>query len=166
MTHSVRRIVRFTFMAAGFALVPVTTLAQSHPAIAGLDRMQWQAAPPMLPPGAQISVLEGDPGSKGLVTLRLKFPANYVVPPHWHSMTEDVTVLSGAFYIGMGDAVDRPGSQMLRPGGFVSLPAKMHHYAWVKAETVVQINLEGPFDIFYVNPVDDPQHKPGKPAAK
>jgi hypothetical protein len=25
--------------------------------------------------------------------------------------------------------------------------------------TVVQINLEGPFDLFYVNPADDPQKK-------
>jgi hypothetical protein len=41
----------------------------------------------------------------------------------------------------------------------VSLPAKMHHYAWTATPTVVQINLEGPFDIFYVNPADDPQRK-------
>jgi hypothetical protein len=30
----------------------------------------------------------------------------------------------------------------------------------VKAPTVVQINLEGPFDLFYINPADDPQKKP------
>jgi hypothetical protein len=35
----------------------------------------------------------------------------------------------------------------------------MRHYAWVKGETVVQINLQGPFDIFYVNPADDPMKK-------
>ena len=107
----------------------------------------------------QISVLEGDPGQKGAITLRLQFPANYTVPPHWHSMTERVTVLSGALHVGMGDTLDRQRSQALQPGGFVSLPAKMHHYAWTATPTVVQINLEGPFDIFYVNPADDPQRK-------
>jgi hypothetical protein len=44
----------------------------------------------------------------------------------------------------------------LQTGGFVSLPAKMHHYAWTATPTVVQITLEGPFDISDVNPSDDP----------
>jgi hypothetical protein len=39
------------------------------------------------------------------------------------------------------------------------LPANMHHFAWTSAPTVVQINLEGPFDMFYVNPADNPQPK-------
>jgi hypothetical protein len=59
----------------------------------------------------------------------------------------------------MGDTLDRQRSEALEPGGFVSLPAKMHHYAWTAAPTVVQISLQGPFDIFYVNPSDDPQRK-------
>jgi uncharacterized RmlC-like cupin family protein len=91
------------------------------------------------------------------VTLRLRFPANYSIPPHWHSMTERVTVLSGALHVGMGDKLDRQASQTLEPGGFVSLPAAMHHFAWTTTPTVVQINLEGPFDISYVNPADNPQ---------
>jgi hypothetical protein len=37
--------------------------------------------------------------------------------------------------------------------------SKMHHFAWTSAPTVVQINLEGPFDLFYVNPADNPQPK-------
>ena len=72
-------------------------------------------------------------------------------------MTERLTVLSGSFRIGMGDKLDRQASQTLEPGGFVSLPAKMHHFAWAATPTVVQINLEGPFDIYYINPADNPQ---------
>ena len=93
------------------------------------------------------------------MTLRLRFPAKYNIPAHWHSMTERVTVLSGALHVGMGDKLDRHASQLLAPGGFVSLPANMHHFAWTDNPTVVQINLEGPFDIFYVNPADDPQKR-------
>ena len=133
--------------------------AQPPHVLVPADKVQWGPAPPALPAGAQISVLEGDPGQKGAITLRLQFPANYTVPPHWHSMTERVTVLSGTLQVGMGDTLDRQASQALRPGGFVSLPAKMHHYAWTTTPTVVQINLEGPFDIFYVNPSDDPRRK-------
>ena len=139
------------------ALSMQTASAQDKHVLVPADKVQWSAAPSSLPAGAQISVLEGDPGAKGPVTLRLKFPADYTVPPHWHSMTERVTVLSGALNVGMGKTLDRPGSQSLEPGGFVSLPAKMPHFAWTKVPTIVQISLEGPFDIFYVNSSDDPR---------
>lgn len=147
--------------AAVAAALTLTEAAFAQPphVLVPADKITWGPAPPALPAGAQISVLEGDPGQKGAITLRLQFPANYTVPPHWHSMTERVTVLSGTLQVGMGDTLNRQASQALRPGGFVSLPAKMHHYAWTTTPTVVQINLEGPFDIFYVNPSDDPQRK-------
>ena len=152
---------RATIHLATFALCVTMTVApavaQSTHVLVAADKVQWAPAPPALPVGAQISVLEGDPAEKGAVTLRLRFPANYNIPPHWHSMTERVTVLSGALHVGMGDRLDRRASQTLKPGGFVSLPAKMHHYAWTATPTVVQINLEGPFDIFYVNSADNPQ---------
>ncbi len=146
-------------VALGLGLVAAPALAQSTHVIVPADKVQWGPAPPALPPGAQISVLEGDPGAKGPVTLRLKFPADYAVPPHWHSMAERVTVLSGALRVGMGDKLDRQASQTLNPGGYVSLPGNMHHFAWTTTPTVVQISLEGPFDIFYVNPSEDPQHR-------
>ena len=151
-----------TTVALALAITGALAFAQSgHSAhrLVPPDKVQWSPAPPFLPPGAQISVLEGDPGQKGPVTLRLKFPANYNIPAHWHSMTEGVTVISGVFNVGMGDKLDRKTSQPLEAGGYVLLPAKMNHFAWTTTPTVVQIGLEGPFDIFYVNPADDPQKK-------
>jgi quercetin dioxygenase-like cupin family protein len=149
--------VRLTTLAAGLTLAAGSLAAQAPHVLVPADKVQWGPAPPALPAGAQIAVLEGNPSEKGTVTLRLQFPANYSIPPHWHSMAERVTVLSGALNVGMGDKLDRQGSQALEPGGFVSLPANMHHFAWTATPTVVQISLEGPFDIFYVNPADDPQ---------
>jgi hypothetical protein len=134
--------------------------AQAGAVTVPADKVQWGPAPPFLPAGARLAVLEGNPGAKGAVTLRLDLPAGYDIPAHWHSMDERVTVLSGAFHYGMGDRLDRKASQLLKPNGFVSLPAKMHHYAWTSAPTIVQIDLEGPFDIFYVNASEDPQHHP------
>lgn len=140
-----------------FVVAPA--VAQSTHVLVPAGKVQWGPAPPFLPPGAEISVLEGNPGAKGPVTLRLRFPANYNIPAHWHSMTERVTVLSGTLQVGMGDKLDRSASQPLEAGGFVSLPSKMHHFAWTAVPTVVQISLEGPFDIFYINPADDPQKR-------
>jgi hypothetical protein len=144
------------------ALPAAPSFAQSRHILVPADKIEWGPAPPALPAGAQIAVLEGNPAEKGAVTLRLRFPANYSIPAHWHSMTERVTVLTGALHVGMGDTLDRNSSQKLEPGGFVSLPASMHHFAWTATPTIVQINLEGPFDIFYVNSTEDPQKAPKK----
>jgi quercetin dioxygenase-like cupin family protein len=150
-------IVPFASLVLGLTLTVPPAFAQSTHVLVPADKVQWGPAPPALPAGAQISVLEGNPSEKGALTLRLKLPADYKIPPHWHSMAERVTVLSGALHVGMGDKLDRKASQALEPGGFVSLPANMHHFAWTAGPTVVQINLEGPFDIFYVNAGEDPQ---------
>jgi hypothetical protein len=144
-------------LAIGLSVGVAPAFMQAAHVIVPADKVQWGPAPPHLPAGAQVAVLEGNPSEKGPVTLRLKFPANYSIPPHWHSMTERVTVLSGALHVGMGNTLDRKASQALEPGGFVSLPAKMNHFAWTASPTVVQISLEGPFDIVYVNPADNPQ---------
>ena len=158
MRITTRSLARVAVVALGLTVPATGLVAQSH-IVVPVDKVQWGPAAP-LPPGAQIAVLEGNPAEKGPITLRLKFPANYNVPAHWHSMTERVTVLSGEFHIGMGDKLDRKASSLLAPGGFVSLPAKMRHFAWTSAPTIVQINLEGPFDLFYVNPADNPQSSP------
>jgi hypothetical protein len=150
-------VVSFAALALGLMAAAGPLFAQTSHLVVPADKVQWAPAPPFLPAGAQISVLEGNPSEKGPVTLRLKFPANYNVAAHWHSMAEAVTVVSGTFNIGMGDKLDRRASQALTAGGFVLLPANMRHFAWTAVPTVVQINLQGPFDIFYVNPADNPQ---------
>jgi hypothetical protein len=144
-------------LAISLTVAAGAVVAQSTHILVPADKVQWGPAPPFLPAGAQIAVLQGNPSEKGPVTLRLRFPANYNIPAHWHSMAETVTVLSGTFNVGMGDKLDRQAGQALQPGGFVSLPATMRHFAWTAKPTVVQVNLEGPFDIFYVNPADNPQ---------
>ena len=121
------------------------------------DGLKWGAAPPMLPKGAQITVLSGDPSKDGLYVLRLKLPANYKIPAHNHPTSEYVTVVSGTFHIGMGDKLDVKKGAELHAGGFGAAPDGMNHYAWASEETVVQVHGQGPFAITYVNPVDDPR---------
>ena len=159
MTRS-RTIIPLAGVIAAMAIAATPAAAQEHHIVVKPDQVQWGPAPPVLPAGAQIAVLEGDPSASGPAVLRLKFPANYAIPPHWHSMAERVTVISGMLNVAAGDVLDRTAGTALGPGGYVSLPAKMHHYAWAKVPTVVQINLDGPFDIFYINPSEDPTKTP------
>ena len=120
--------------------------------------LKWGDAPPGLPKGGKIAVLSGDPGKPGPFVIRLMAPAGYNIPPHWHSQIENLTIISGALYLGMGDNMDHIQANALNAGGFHYLPAKAHHYAFSKAPTVVQIHGQGPFDIAYVNPQDDPRN--------
>ena len=59
------------------------------------EELTWTAGPPMLPPGARMAVIEGSFSRPGPFTVRLKFPANYRIPPHWHPVKVTVTVISG-----------------------------------------------------------------------
>src|SRR5512132_1216820 len=129
-------------LGAGFALTAaaVHTGTEMHPTITSADAVNWSAAPPSLPPGAQASVLYGSPAKEGPFVLRLRFPAGFVVPPHRHSKDELVTVISGKFSIMGGEKVDKASFKPLAPGSFVSLPAGTPHYAIAETESVVQIN--------------------------
>ena len=122
--------------------------------------LKWGDAPPGLPVVAKASVLQGDPSQPGTFTVRLRFPANTKIMPHFHPTDENLTVISGTFMVGMGDAFDVKSMHTLPAGGFTVLPATMNHYAMAKTAAVVQIHGTGPFAITYVNPSDDPRNAP------
>jgi hypothetical protein len=112
---------------------------------------------PSLPPGAKIAVIEGPLNEAGPFTFRLRFPANYRIPAHWHPAIERVTVLSGTFNMGTGDKLDPQRTTALGPGSIAIMQPKTNHFAWTAEETVVQLNGTGPWGITYVNPADDPR---------
>ena len=112
-----------------------------------------------LPPGAKIAVIEGKMNQEGPITARVKLPANYKIPPHYHPVVERVTVLSGTVNIGMGDKLDTQKTTPMGPGTVLLMPPKMHHFAWTNEETIFQLNVTGPWDVTYLNPADDPRKK-------
>jgi len=124
------------------------------------DQMKWGPAPPSLPAGAQLAVLEGDPSKAGVpFTIRAKFPDGYKIPPHWHPTDEKVTVLQGTFGAGLGEKFDPAAGHEMPTGSFALMPKGVRHYAWAIGETVVQVSGTGPFEVNYVNPADDPRKK-------
>lgn len=150
-----RRHVNRYILAASIA-APFATLAAQAPAL------KWGPAPAVFPAGAKMAVLQGDPGKPELFTVRLDMPDGYKIAPHFHPTDEHVTVISGSFMIGMGDAVDPKQMMTLPAGGFATAGANMHHYARAKGHTVVQVHAMGPFSLTYVNVADDPSRKKPK----
>ena len=118
--------------------------------------VKWEPAPPNLPKGAKVAVLYGDPSKPGPYVMRLMTPANYKIPPHWHPGAENLTVISGTFYLGFGEKVEPAKAQALKAGGFHQVPPKTPHFAFTKGPVVIQAHGEGPFATTYVNEADDP----------
>jgi hypothetical protein len=123
------------------------------------EMLKWGPAPPALPPGAQAAVLCGDPTKEEPFTIRIKLPDGYKVPPHWHPVDENVTVLQGTFMMGTGEKFDADAATALPAGGFGHMPKGKRHYAFARGDTILQIHSMGPFQINYVNPEDDPRKK-------
>jgi quercetin dioxygenase-like cupin family protein len=145
-------------LAALFAAAPAgaqgAAASAAHKTMAP-DDIQWGDAPPVLPKGAKLAVLYGDPSKDGLFIVRLKLPAGYQIAPHTHPTDENVTVIAGSFAVGMGDKLD-PNAKAMPAGAFFSMPAKMHHFAIAKKESIVEVSAMGPLVINYINPADDP----------
>jgi hypothetical protein len=135
-----------------------TSPASSEHRVIKPSDLKWSEAPPGLPAGGKMAVLNGDPTQAGPFTVRLKAPAGYKVMPHTHPSAERLTIISGNFRVGMGEKFDKATMQEMGPGSYVVLPAGMAHFAGGGKESIVQIDSEGPFQINYVNPADDPRN--------
>jgi quercetin dioxygenase-like cupin family protein len=124
------------------------------------DRVAFGPAPEILPRGAKLAVLEGDPMKPGTYTMRLSMPDGYTIPPHTHPADEHVTVVTGTFLVGLGGRLEASKFTALSAGSFAMLPPGMQHYARAKGKTVIQLHGVGPWSLTYVNPADDPRAKP------
>ena len=134
--------------------------AGAHIMVAPPD-LKWGDVP-SLPAGAKIAVIEGPPTEAVPFTFRLKFPADYKIPAHWHPAVEHVTVMSGTLNLGMGDKLDATKTKPLSTGSVAIMQPKTNHFGWTKEETIVQVHGMGPFALTYVNAGDDPRRRSGK----
>jgi quercetin dioxygenase-like cupin family protein len=121
------------------------------------DALTWTDSP-ALPKGGQVATLLGDPTKNGeTVVQRVRFPANYQIPPHTHPYAEAVTVISGNVGIGGGEKLEKKG-EMGKAGTFFANPAKHAHYVWTGDEqAIIQVQFIGPRQIDYIDPADDPR---------
>ena len=122
------KMLKFFVSVVGLGIICLGTLgwAQSTDHIMVTpETLEW-ADVASLPPGAKIAIIEGPMNEAMPFTVRLKFPANYQIPAHWHPVIEHVTVLSGTFNMGMGDEFDQTKTTALTVGG-VSLSCSQNH---------------------------------------
>lgn len=120
--------------------------------------VDWEPFP-SFPPTARLAVVVGHPSEPGPYVVRVKVPSSVKLMPHRHHEDRVFTVMSGVFYIGLGDQFDEAKLQSYPPGAVVVLPSGTSHFHWAKSgEYVTQVTAIGPISLDYVNPRDDPRH--------
>ena len=110
------------------------------------------------PAPVRLAVIVGQPLQDGPFTIRVKVPGGVKLMPHRHPEDRVYTVISGVFYIGLGDQFDAGKLVPYPPGTVIILPGDTSHFHWAKSgEYISQITAIGPLGLEYVNPKDDPR---------
>jgi quercetin dioxygenase-like cupin family protein len=123
------------------------------------EEIEWKPFP-AFPPSVRLAAVVGQPQREGPYTIRVKVPHGVKLMPHRHPEDRVYTVISGVFYIGLGDRFDAEKLVAYPPGSVIVLPGNTPHFHWAKSgEYVSQVTAIGPLGIEYLNPSDDPRKK-------
>lgn len=121
------------------------------------EEVVWHAFP-AFPPSARLAILVGDPQEAGVYVIRVHLPAGTKMMPHTHPEDRIYTVISGVFYIGLGNEFDESKLVAHAPGSVVVLPGGQPHFHWAKSgDYITQVSAIGPLGLEYVNRSDDPR---------
>jgi quercetin dioxygenase-like cupin family protein len=122
------------------------------------EQIDWQPFA-AFPPGVMLAAVVGDPSKPGLYLTRVKAPLGVRLMPHRHPEDRIYTVISGVFYVGLGEHFDASAVTAYPPGTVIVLPGDTWHFHWAKSgEYISQISAIGPLGLEYANPLDDPRN--------
>jgi quercetin dioxygenase-like cupin family protein len=125
------------------------------------EDIEWKSFP-AFPPTVRLAVVVGEPSDEGPYVIRVKVPRDVKLMPHTHPEDRVYTVISGIFYIGLGNRFDAEKLQAYPPGTVIILPGNTPHFHWSRSgEYVTQVSALGPLGLDYVNPKDDPRNGEG-----
>ena len=133
---------------------------------AGPDRFQGDPsrryrveAIPAFPPSVRLAIVVGHPSEPGPYVIRVKVPSGVKLMPHRHPEDRIYTVMSGVFYIGLGDQFEGDKVTAYPPGSVIVLPGDTDHFHWAKSgEYITQVTAIGPLGLEYLNAEDDPRY--------
>ncbi len=103
--------------------------------------------------GARFVALYGDMTTEGEpFVFRLEVQPGFEIRPHTHPNTEHMTVLSGRFFIGLGETMDKEDATAYGPGSYIAIAAGVPAYMWAEEETVIQVHGVGPLTTEFITP--------------
>ena len=123
------------------------------------EDIDWKPFP-AFPSSVRLAVVVGQPAEAAPYVIRVKVPSGVKLMPHRHPEDRVYTVISGIFYIGLGDQFDGGKLQAYPPGSVIVLPGDTSHFHWSKSgEYVTQVTAIGPLGLEYLDPNDDPRNR-------
>jgi quercetin dioxygenase-like cupin family protein len=121
------------------------------------EDIDWKPFP-AFPPSVRLAVVVGDPEQAAPYVIRVKVPSGVRLMPHKHPEDRIYTVISGVFYIGIGDRFDDDALEAYPPGSVIVLPGDTHHFHCARSgEYITQVTAIGPLGLDYLDPNDDPR---------
>jgi quercetin dioxygenase-like cupin family protein len=112
------------------------------------------------PPSVRLAVVVGEPSDPAPYVIRIKVPAGVRLMPHRHPEDRVYTVISGVFYVGLGEHFDEERLQAYPPGSVIVLPGDTPHFHWAKSgEYISQVTAIGPLGLEYLDAKDDPRQR-------
>ena len=148
-----RSIARSASLAAALLLIPAVARAQA----VAPEHLEWIPVPSILPGGAMIAVVSGNPFEPGEFSIEFAMPDKYTLPPHTNPSREHVAVKSGALRVGVGRKIDLRKSAVLAAGDTASAPAGVPHWSIAEGDTHIVVTEEmGPYRIAYMSVRDEP----------
>jgi quercetin dioxygenase-like cupin family protein len=122
------------------------------------EDVDWKPFP-AFPPSARLAILIGEPTQAGSYVIRVKVPSGVKLMPHRHAEDRVYTVISGVFYIGLGDRFNGDKLNAYPPGRVIVLPGNTWHFHWAKSgEYITQVTAIGPLGLEYRDAKDDPRN--------
>src|SRR5438477_10101186 len=108
------------------------------------DDIDWKPFP-AFPPAVRLAVIVGQPSEPGPFVIRVKVPSGVKLMPHRHPEDRIYTVMSGVFYVGLGDRLDGDKVAAYPPGSVIVLPGDTYRFHWATSgASVSQISAIGP----------------------
>ena len=159
MFISTKFLITIGASAAMWALATPGLAQQSDlgPTTIVIGQSRWYPVPSILPQGAKVTFVSGNPYMPGEFTVEFLMPDKYTLPPHTNPAREHVMLKSGALRVGLGRKIDAKKSLVLAVGDTASTPAGVPHWSIAEGDVDIVVTYEtGPMGIAYMSKRDEP----------
>jgi quercetin dioxygenase-like cupin family protein len=139
----IQAIARLKLAALVILLASVAGLGQSK-------ETQQSRIIPIKVMSQDVEVLYGDPEKVGEpFVIRIRELPGGIIPPHRHPVDENITVVKGTLYFGVGDKFDRAAMKKMIVGSYAFIPKGSTMFGYTPDAAIVQVHGVGPFHIHW-----------------
>ena len=109
---------------------------------------------PFRVPAESSSRVYGDPNVAGApFVVRIRELPGTIAAPHIHHFDENITVVQGTWYFGIGRHFNRAALHKLPTGSFIFIPKGTPMFGFAPASVTVQVHGIGPFEQHFIDPL-------------